>query len=670
MSFFVESSRNKNVEWNRRKISLLGAAWSLIRQWRNGQDLTKVSMPAEFLNPYSALEISSFRNCVQFPTLVKINKENDPIQRMLQIVVWYLSGIKQEEFEKKPYNPILGETHHCSLDLGEHGECIYISEQVSHHPPVAAYFMGNDELKIYIEGSTEFGVKFNGNSISICNKGNIEIKLDHHEEVYLISKVVPDLQILNVLLGTKRFSWDGKVNVSCKKTGLFVNMQFQEDPKTKKSRVSGLLKQNKLQEPLYKFHGLIGDVLYKIDCSTSQQNQEVFFDYSLQNFPDIKYAEPNAQDEYESLKLWSKVSYHIVNNNMDDANREKILIEEAQRKRRKEGKDLEPRFFKFDSEAKKWVYDVYSRPQPIDEFSIPNSKLSTHIDNLKTNDGFEKEYTYIDEKSSRDSYFGDYGAASLFLNRPKNRYSNVLANEATRVKLEPILGEGSDYINANFISGLIPKSDKTYISTQGPLETTFSDFWRMVWEQNSCVIVMLTREVESGKLKCNKYWPSKGETKTCEPFEIILNEKDENVTPELTTRKFVLKHLQKDETREIYQFQYTAWPDHGLPPSIDAFLDLLHMAHDSNKTKGPFIVHCSAGIGRSGVFCTVHSMTEKFKYDLEHSPEEPRFNMVDTILRMRKQRSGIVQTKEQYEFCYLALSEEVKRILGSSKEEK
>ena len=183
----------------------------------------------------------------------------------------------------------------------------------------------------------------------------------------------------------------------------------------------------------------------------------------------------------------------------------------------------------------------------------------------------------------------------------------------------------------------------------------------MVWELNTAVIIMLTKEVENGrvctsqqiyiffiylfcKLKCDKYWPEVDCPLVVGYFRINLIEFTETV--ELTTRLFELTNFEENESRNITQFQYTAWPDHGLPVSTTAFLDLAHSVDIANNTKGPIVVHCSAGIGRSGTFCTVHSTIEKFKVDLEQHPEiEPSVSLVNTVLYMRDQRPGMVQTK-------------------------
>jgi len=308
------------------------------------------------------------------------------------------------------------------------------------------------------------------------------------------------------------------------------------------------------------------------------------------------------------------------------------------------------------------------------EADIPASKLREHIERLMhkldPNDpiynGFDEEFTFIENKTAAEQFFGDYKSAMLPPNKNKNRYSNVLPPESTRVLLQPVEGEdGSDYMNANYISGLIPGSERAYIATQGPLQSTFPDFWRMIWEQNVAVIVMLTKEIENGRLKCDRYWPETAEQPLiCGHFRISLSDSEESSKDELIERKITITNQLTEESRPVIHLQYIAWPDHGLPVSTTAFLSLLDEAYKFNNTAGPIVVHCSAGIGRSGTFCTVHATIEKLKLDLVRHPDvEPKFNIVKTVIGMRAQRPGMVQTKEQYMFVYLAILEKAREIL-------
>jgi len=299
-------------------------------------------------------------------------------------------------------------------------------------------------------------------------------------------------------------------------------------------------------------------------------------------------------------------------------------------------------------------------------FGKPINNLKEHIKKLFQKgkgtcgeNGFDDEFNFIEKKSEKDLYFGDYKSALKPANRIKNRYSNVLPLEKTRVVLNTIDGdEDSDYINASKISGG-HDADSTYICTQGPLQNTIDDFWRMVWEQGSSVIVMLTKETENSRVKCAKYWPEQ-DFVICGKLRVTFLSADTSC--EIISRNFRLEELQGETSRIITQFQYASWPDHGLPVSTSVFLELVRMV-DMQKPSGPIIVHCSAGIGRSGTFCTVHTTIQKYRADLKRQCDEnPVFNILQTVLFMRDQRPGMVQTREQYMFCYLSIAEETSQI--------
>jgi len=286
--------------------------------------------------------------------------------------------------------------------------------------------------------------------------------------------------------------------------------------------------------------------------------------------------------------------------------------------------------------------------------------------------GFDEEFNYIENKTAKEQFFVDYTSAMLPANKIKNRYSNVLPPETTRVTLSLVEGEeGSDYINANFIRGLIPNSDTAYIATQGPLQSTFPDFWRMIWEKGIAVVVMLTKEVENGRLKCDRYWPEMDCPLTVSNYKITMSDMEETSKDELIERKLTLTNMKTGESRPVTHLQYIAWPDHGLPTSTTAFLALMDEAFKFNNTEGPIVVHCSAGIGRSGTFCIVHATIEKLKLDLKQFPDkEPKFNIIQSVLAARSQRPGMVQTKEQYMFVYLAILEKAKELLQEHREKR
>jgi protein tyrosine phosphatase len=186
----------------------------------------------------------------------------------------------------------------------------------------------------------------------------------------------------------------------------------------------------------------------------------------------------------------------------------------------------------------------------------------------------------------------------------------------------------------------------------------------MCWEQDVNVIVMLTRLTENNKLKCYKYWPGEGKEKKFGLFSVLLASKEKEhglVTRFITLKKIIDEKTQESESRKICHFQYKEWPDHGLPSSAATFRHLLHLVDAMHDRRGPILVHCSAGIGRTGTFCAVHTITQYLSHHMhEHRNDvpDPEFNVFETILKLRMNRVGMVQTKDQFEFCYRAILEE------------
>ncbi|XP_059181925.1 receptor-type tyrosine-protein phosphatase O isoform X2 [Centropristis striata] len=236
-----------------------------------------------------------------------------------------------------------------------------------------------------------------------------------------------------------------------------------------------------------------------------------------------------------------------------------------------------------------------------------------------------------------------HDAADLPVNRPKNRYTNILPYDFSRVKLISMHNdEGSDYINANYIPGY--KHSKEYIATQGPLPETRNDFWKMVLQQKSSVVVMLTQCNERRRVKCDHYWPF-----TDEPVlygEISVEMLTETESPEWTIRKFRLGYA--DESQDVLHLNYTSWPDHGVPTvnAIESILQFVHIVRQqANRTKEPVIVHCSAGVGRTGTFMALDRL-------MQHIREHEFADILGMVSEMRSHRLSMVQTEEQYVFIH------------------
>ncbi|XP_041134223.1 receptor-type tyrosine-protein phosphatase F-like isoform X5 [Polyodon spathula] len=275
---------------------------------------------------------------------------------------------------------------------------------------------------------------------------------------------------------------------------------------------------------------------------------------------------------------------------------------------------------------------------------ISVTELADHIERLKANDGlrFSQEYESVDPGQQFT-----WENSNLEVNKPKNRYANVISYDHSRVILTSIDGvPGSDYINANYIDGY--RKQNAYIATQGPLPETLSDFWRMVWEQRTNTIVMMTRLEEKSRVKCDQYWPSRG-TETYGMIQVTMLDTVELAT--YSVRTFALYKNGSSEKRELRQFQFMAWPDHGVPEYPTPILAFLRRVKACNPPDaGPMVVHCSAGVGRTGCLIVIEAMLERMKH-------EKSVDIYGHVTCMRSQRNYMVQTEDQYIFIHEALLE-------------
>uniref|UniRef100_A0A671MN66 protein-tyrosine-phosphatase n=1 Tax=Sinocyclocheilus anshuiensis TaxID=1608454 RepID=A0A671MN66_9TELE len=319
--------------------------------------------------------------------------------------------------------------------------------------------------------------------------------------------------------------------------------------------------------------------------------------------------------------------------------------------------ELEGRKCSFPSSSKAMSSQHPSDPVELRRINFPTagmtthppvsvSELPAHIERLKANDNlrFSQEYESIDPGQQFS-----WEHSNLEINKPKNRYANVIAYDHTRIALSNNDGvPGGDYINANFIDGY--RRQGAYVATQGPMPDTFSDFWRMVWEQHTANIIMITKLEEKSRNKCDQYWPSRG-TETYGLMQVNLLD-----TVELATycvRTFALFKSGSGEKREVRQFQFTAWPDQGVPEQPTPFLAFLRRVKACNPPDaGPIVVHCSAGVGRTGCFIVIDAMLERVK-------QEKTIDIYGHVTLMRSQRNYMVQTEEQYVFIYDALLEAI-----------
>ncbi|KAK6466751.1 receptor-type tyrosine-protein phosphatase H-like isoform X3 [Huso huso] len=262
-----------------------------------------------------------------------------------------------------------------------------------------------------------------------------------------------------------------------------------------------------------------------------------------------------------------------------------------------------------------------------------------HRQQVDSDIGFADEYQSLGAVGTEQTT----KAALIPENRGKNRFTNVLPYDWCRVKLSAIDGEPfSDYINANYMPGY--HTAKEFIAAQGPLPNTVEDFWRMAWENQVEAIVMLTNCIENTRVKCEQYWPL--DYTPCTYGDISVTTSSEQKQPDWTLRDFTLKHTKSLESRTVKQFHFTAWPDHGVPDNtatLIQFRALVRKFLDNRERNGPAIVHCSAGVGRTGTLIALDSLLLQIE-------REKAVGIQSFVQKMRLHRPLMVQTESQYIF--------------------
>ncbi|XP_039675910.1 receptor-type tyrosine-protein phosphatase U-like isoform X3 [Perca fluviatilis] len=264
--------------------------------------------------------------------------------------------------------------------------------------------------------------------------------------------------------------------------------------------------------------------------------------------------------------------------------------------------------------------------------------LLQHINQMKTAEGygFKQEY---------ESFFDGWDVTKK-KDKTKGRHDSLLNHDRHRVKLHSLLADpSSDYVNANYIDGY--QRSNHFIATQGPKQEMIYDFWRMVWQENCFSIVMITKLVEVGRMKCCKYWPD--DTELYGDIKITLLKTE--TLAEYTVRTFAMERRGYPAKHEVCQFHFTSWPEHGVPYHATGLLAFLRRVKASTPPDGgPVVVHCSMGAGRTGCYIVLDVM-------LDMAECEGVVDIYNCVKTLCSRRINMIQTEEQYVFIHDAILE-------------
>jgi protein tyrosine phosphatase len=301
-----------------------------------------------------------------------------------------------------------------------------------------------------------------------------------------------------------------------------------------------------------------------------------------------------------------------------------------------------------------------------DQYNYCSKALAFFKEKFQRRDDIAQEFTVLQGKRFGQSKMAQSCTVALDdINLEKNRYNDVIPFDKNRVILNPCKDyrpSAKGYINASFISvdGVSSESVSRFIATQGPMPHTYEDFWEMAIQNRCPAVVMLTRLVDNHKwVKCGDYYQAENGPRDFGNIAIVTK------SIRTTDTSLVLRHLEVNyrESQEpplsVLHIQYPEWPDHGVPEDTRTVREIFKTTHHIPATFGPIVVHCSAGIGRTGTYCTIHNTLQRILIG-----DMSALDLVNTVSIFRSQRIGMVQTMDQFFFCYEAIIDELEELIS------
>lgn len=356
----VYSNVEKTGPWKTRPIDLWGLLKSFVGQLKIGDQITKISLPAEMCHPYSMLEMVAYRQLSLFKVLYGINEEEDALKRFLIVLKYFACLPRNESHNKKPWNPILGETHVAHVVDEVNGRTEFIAEQISHHPPVSAFHLRNDQQTFEVSSNLAFTVKFSGNSAGVAVSGASLLSIGKKDEVYSFSRCIPAMLVRNLVIGTKYIVWEGECIIKCEKTGLEAKVTFKEGWSRNTCMSGSVYFSADPKKTLYTIEGNCGEEI-KLNPypknGAPEQKKFTLVNVAEQTSDTLAYLPKEKLEPMSSVMVWGPVNAAVLEHNTQRADAEKILVEKEQRRMRAVRADKEEEYAGqyFEKRQELWV---------------------------------------------------------------------------------------------------------------------------------------------------------------------------------------------------------------------------------------------------------------------------------------------------------------------------